>query len=242
MAVAAAACDAKATKSSVSTSPESTGSRGPTAVRSETPAETGGPFPADGSNENGSGEISNLLVDQRTMRSDIRADLDGSNVQEGVATTLAMKVIDQATGAAMVGAVVYVWHCNKFGDYSAYNSELLSADFSANSFLRGAQVCDEHGQVAFETVLPGRYSGRAFHFHFEVFNDASFGRVLLTSQLGLDDEVLTRVYAESDYDDALANDTRNEDDGEFGDGFDHQLATLSGTVGTRLRLDFEMVV
>src|SRR5438046_1447116 len=53
----------------------------PPADLTSTPAETGGPFPADGSNDNGSGSVANVLADPRSVRSDIRSDLDGSNTQ-----------------------------------------------------------------------------------------------------------------------------------------------------------------
>ena len=62
------------------------------------PAETGGPFAADGSNDNGAGEVANVLVIDGVIRSDIRSDIGGGNEQPGVPMSLAVTVIDTATG------------------------------------------------------------------------------------------------------------------------------------------------
>ena len=43
------------------------------------PEETNGPFPADGSNDNGAGELANVLADTRIVRSDITANLDAQD-------------------------------------------------------------------------------------------------------------------------------------------------------------------
>ena len=54
------------------------------------PEETNGPFPADGSNDNGAGELANVLADARIVRSDITANLDGSDQQPGIPMALTM--------------------------------------------------------------------------------------------------------------------------------------------------------
>lgn len=207
-----------------------------------TPAETGGPFPADGSNEDGGGSIVNILTDSRSVRSDITADLDGSNVQEGVPFTLTTTVVDGA-GAPLAGAAVYIWHCSREGIYSEYNSAMIGGDFTDRSFLRGVQITDDAGNVTFTSILPGRYKGRAFHIHFEVYSDSSYGSLLLTSQMGMDDDLVTSLYAEaSGYETALANVTLNGSDNIFSDGFDHQLLTVSGDVTAGLASTFTAVV
>jgi protocatechuate 3,4-dioxygenase beta subunit len=207
------------------------------APTAQTPGETGGPFPADGSNDNGSGTIINILKDPRSMRTDIRSDLDGSNTQEGVPLTLNMRVA-KVGGAPLAGAVVYVWHCNKVGQYSEYNSPMLGGDFTARSYLRGAQTADAAGAVTFTTVLPGRYQGRAFHIHYEVYSDTSYGTKLLTSQIAIDDALIDQLYSKAAYTSALKNETTNAQDNVFSDGVEHELLSMSGTVATGLTAAF----
>jgi protocatechuate 3,4-dioxygenase beta subunit len=207
-----------------------------------TPEETGGPFPADGSNDNGEGSVADVLADARIVRSDIRSDLDGSNTQDGVPMVLTMNVVD-SSGQALTGAAVYIWHCTREGGYSAYNSQMIGGDYSDRSYLRGVQVTDDAGQVTFQTILPGRYSGRAFHIHFEVYADDSYGTKLLTSQMGVDDDLIDSLYSAADgYDDALRNDTDNARDNVFGDGVDHQLLEISGDVASGITATFTAVV
>lgn len=209
-----------------------------------TPSETGGPFPADGSNDNGEGTTANMLADSRTVRKDIRSDLDGSNVQEGVPMTLTMTVLDDATGKALSGAAVYIWHCNAAGVYSQYKSNMLGGDYTDRSYLRGVQLTDANGTVTFTTILPGRYQGRAFHIHFEVFSDKSYGTKLLTSQIAVDDAQIDALYTEagSAYSSSLRNDTNNSSDNVFSDGVDHQLMKLAGSVSSGLTATFTAVV
>lgn len=200
-----------------------------------TPGETGGPFPADGSNDDGNGSTANVLDDSAVTRSDIRSDLDGSDTQEGVPMTLRMRILDSSASCApLAGAAVYVWHCNREGEYSQYDSPMIGGDFTAFSWLRGVQVTDDAGQVEFRTILPGRYQGRAFHIHFEVYDDASFGTKLLTSQLAADDDEIERLYIDAGYDQALRAETTNSSDNVFGDGVSRQLLTFSGDVSSGL--------
>ena len=111
------------------------------------PEETGGPFPADGSNDNGDGEEANVLDDVEVVRSDITASLDGSGVQPGVPMTLNITVADASTGCVpMPGAAVYIWHANRDGEYSVYNVG-MNPGHSGDSFLRGVQIADDNGQL-----------------------------------------------------------------------------------------------
>ena len=80
------------------------------------PDETGGPYPGDGSNG------VNVLDDSGIVRSDIRSSFGSSTtVAEGVPLTIALTVRDAATGSALVGAGVYLWHCDRDGNYSLYS-------------------------------------------------------------------------------------------------------------------------
>lgn len=208
----------------------------------ETPEETAGPFPADGSNDNGEGSDANVLADSRVVRSDIRSDLDGSNSQDGVPMSLTMNVVD-SSGQPRSGAAVYIWHCTRDGHYSAYSSGMNGGDYADRSYLRGVQVADSTGAVTFQTVLPGRYQGRAFHIHFRVYADDTYADALLTSQMGLDDDRIEALYSTAGgYENSVRNDTDNADDGIFGDGADHQMLAVSGDATSGLTATFTAVV
>lgn len=208
-----------------------------------TPGETGGPFPSDGSNDNGEGTVADVLHDPRAVRTDIRGDLDGSNVQVGVPLSLTVRTVAQGSGEPLAGAALYVWHCNRDGAYSQYSSAMAGGDYTDRSFLRGVQITDADGVCTFTTILPGRYQGRAFHIHFEVYADGTYADRLLTSQMAIDDDLVDSLYAQaSGYEAALRNDTDNSRDNVFADGVEHQLLTVSGDVDGGLRAEFVAVV
>ena len=183
-----------------------------------------------------------LTAGQQNALEDIRGDLDGSNVQDGVPMTLRVRVVDTASSCkAVAGAAVYVWHCNKDGVYSAYNSPMNGGDESARSYLRGVQVTDANGDVTFRTILPGRYQGRAFHIHFEVYRGAepTGSAKVLTSQMAADDAFIDQLYASVGYSAAARNVTHNGEDNVFSDGVDTQLLTLTGDPPNWIQLDMD---
>lgn len=235
-AVVVAACgdENSATGSSSSTAASATTDAGGSVDVAVTPSETGGPFPSDGSNDNGEGEVANVLAEDGVIRADIRSDIGGTNVQDGVPMTLAVTVVDAATGTPAAGAAVYVWHCNRAGAYSQYRSSMLGGDYTDVTWLRGVQVTDANGVATFQTILPGRYQGRAAHIHFQVYADDSYGSLLLTSQMAFDDVDVDALYTEAGYTDALAADTDNADDNVFGDGVEDQLLAITGDVTSAL--------
>ena len=195
------------------------------------PEETNGPFPADGSNDNGSGELANVLADSRIVRSDITTNLDGSDQQPGIPMALTMML--GSGGAALAGAAVYSWHCSRDGHYSVYNGGMNGGDYSGATWFRGVQVTDASGAVNFETIFPGRYSGRATHVHFEVYADDSFSNLLLTSQIGFEDDDADAVYASnSNYSASLRNPTYNAQDMVFRDGDGSQITDLGNPPAT----------
>ena len=60
-------------------------------------------------------------------RSDIRSNLDGSNIQSGIPFTLSIYVYDSENScAAMANVQVDIWHCNASGIYSAEDVESTS--------------------------------------------------------------------------------------------------------------------
>jgi len=193
----------------------------------EVPDETGGPYPGDGSNG------VNVLDDSGIVRSDIRSSFGSSStVAAGVPLTIALTVRDAATGSALVGAGVYLWHCDRDGNYSLY-----SRGVEGENYLRGVQETDATGTVRFTSIYPACYSGRWPHIHFEVYSDVAnavaSGPIVKTSQLALPEEVNDLVYATSGYEQSVRNlaQTSLARDNVFGDdGGIHQIASMSGSV------------
>ena len=189
------------------------------------PEETNGPFPADGSNRTATASTANVLTDARIVRSDVTANLDGSDQQPGIPMGLTMML--GSGGAPLAGAAVYIWHCSRDGHYSVYSGGMNGGDYSDSTWFRGVQVTDASGAVKFETIFPGRYSGRATHVHFEVYADDSYSNLLLTSQIGFEDDDADAVYAtDPNYASSLRNPTYNAQDMVFSDGDGSQITDL----------------
>ena len=211
---------------SASAEAPSTGS-GSTGPVTEVPDETGGPYPGDGSNG------VNVLDDSGIVRSDIRSSFGSSTtVAQGVPLTIALTVRDAATGSALVGAGVYLWHCDRAGGYSLYSNGLAN-----ENYLRGVQETDSTGTVRFTSIYPACYSGRWPHIHFEVYSDVAnavaSGPIVKTSQIALPQEVNDLVYATSGYEQSVRNASQVSlaSDNVFGDdGGIHQIASMSGSV------------
>jgi protocatechuate 3,4-dioxygenase beta subunit len=98
------------------------------------------------------------------VRRDIRSSFESlSGTAEGVPLTVKLPVQDASKGcAAFAGAAVYLWQCDREGQYSLYT-------VTDRNYLRGVQAAGEDGVVTFDSVFPGCYSGRWPHIHFEVY-------------------------------------------------------------------------
>lgn len=231
-----AACGVQATASPTATAtatatptptPTATATADASGPLAEVPDETAGPYPGDGSNG------VNVLDDSGIVRSDIRSSFGSSaTVAEGVPLTIALTVRDAATGAALVGRGVYLWHCDRDGDYSLYSNGVEN-----ENYLRGVQATDASGTVRFTSIYPACYSGRWPHIHFEVYDDianaVASGPIVKTSQIALPEETNALVFATSGYENSVRNAAQVslQSDNVFGeDGGIHQVATMSGSV------------
>lgn len=180
------------------------------------PTETEGPYP-----------LASILADPALVRSDIR---EGDT---GVPLRLVLALVNVNRGCAPIAnAAVYVWHCDKDGDYSGYDNP-QNGNHLGETFLRGVQVSDAAGNVSFTTIYPGWYAGRITHIHVQIFLDDDTGSpATATTQIAFPQSVTTAVYASSLY---AANGQNTSvpsfaADNVFSDGVDLQLATLSGDV------------
>lgn len=187
----------------------STGSTGSCAL---IPTETGGPYPLWDT-------IAQAAVYQRQ---DIT-----ENTQTGVPLTLTLTLVNVNNSCAVIsGAMVYIWHCNKGGEYSGYSST-QNGSHSGETWLRGVQTTDSSGQVTFTTIYPGWYAGRVTHIHLRAYmgNDLE-----VTTQLAFTESITTAVYNTSLYSAHGQNTSvaTNAADQVFSDGTTYQLLTLTG--------------
>ncbi|MEV0538301.1 dioxygenase [Nocardia salmonicida] len=227
----------------------STDSTGPTSAESTTPAtadtpaaapqETAGPYPGDGSNG------PNVLIESGVVRSNITTSFGAySGTAQGVPMTLTLNLRDLVKNAAGAGMAVYVWHCDREGRYSLYTEGATE-----QNYLRGVQVADDNGTVRFTSIFPACYAGRWPHIHFEVYDSLSTAvagdNARLTSQIALPQDACTAVF---DADPGYVNSTRNlsgvtlSSDGVFGDGWDAELATVTGTPTTTMSVSLTVGV
>lgn len=196
------------------------------------PEETNGPYPSDGSNTV-NGAVSNVLIQSGVVRSDIRSSFgDATGVADGVPLELSISLVNTNNVCApLVGAAVYIWHCTAAGDYSLYSRNVLD-----ENFLRGVQVSDGSGLLTFTTIIPGCYSGRYPHIHFEIYPSLDYATLysnrLLCSQMAVPRDVCTAVYAGSDYGNSASNLARVTlaSDGIFGDNSAAQIAAMTMTL------------
>jgi protocatechuate 3,4-dioxygenase beta subunit len=181
-----------------------------------TNSETAGPFPIK--------NPSNFVYQDITLD------------RQGVPLEVQLNIKDASKGCeALEGARVDIWHCDSDGNYSQYGGH------SNTNFLRGRQITDSNGMVVFKTIFPGWYPGRAVHIHVQVFNNS--GNSELITQIAFPAEVCDAVFqnATDFYSNGLA-DTSNERDGIFRDGFENEMASITGSVNEGVVLTHNIVV
>ncbi len=206
------------------------------------PAETQGPFPGDGTNG------ANALTIAGMVRRDIRATIASTGAAAGIAAGVPLTIqlqlkLGSQNCSALAGYAVYIWHCDRDGNYSMYSSPI-----KGENYLRGVQVADANGHVSFTTVFPGCYDGRYPHVHFEIFESldkAITGKnSLKTSQLTFTESVFPAVYASGGYAASAKNltDTSLAKDMVFSDGASLQIAATSGNVADGYTASLQVVI
>ncbi len=183
---------------------------------SVSPTETAGPFPT--------------ITPSSLVRTDIRDD------RTGVALTVKINILNtNASCAALQGAIVDIWHCDKDGYYSEYGGTgMQSVNYTAVHFLRGRQTTDANGLVQFISIFPGWYTGRATHIHVHVYK--ANGSSLLITQISFPEgtgSAVATVNAATSYGYAkgMSGYTYNANDNIFSDdSAGKQLGTVTGSV------------
>jgi protocatechuate 3,4-dioxygenase beta subunit len=122
----------------------------------------------------------------RRKPADIDNDLTvispNTDIADGPLLLLRGRVLD-ASGNALGGARVELWHCDQLGTYHHVGAQ---APHDEEFQGYGELQTDTDGHYSFRTVRPGRYPGRTPHIHFKVI---ASGRRPLTSQMYFDDEM-----------------------------------------------------
>ena len=182
-----------------------------------TATETAGPFPTKSPSS--------------LVKSDITSD------RTGVPLTINITIQNKnASCAALEGALVDIWHCDKDGYYSEYGGTgMQSADFTTVHFLRGRQTTNANGLVSFTSIFPGWYSGRATHIHVHIYNAS--GSSLLVTQIAFPEGsgsavVLVNASTANGYTKGMSGYTYNANDNVFSDGVSTEMSTVTGSVAT----------
>ncbi|NHZ63280.1 dioxygenase family protein [Massilia genomosp. 1] len=195
------------------------------------PEETGGPYPADGTNSSVGG-VANALILAGIVRPDIRTSIAGATgVAAGVPLIIKLQMVNvKSSCASLAGATVYLWHCDREGRYSMYSSGV-----TGENYLRGVQEADADGMVTFSTIFPGCYAGRMPHVHFEVYpslaNSTSAANRIKTSQFGFPASMLAEAYGSTGYTASVRNlaNISYATDNVFSDGTALQIASVTGS-------------
>ncbi len=185
------------------------------------PTETIGPYP-----------LSTLLNSSSVLRETINED------KTGVPLTVKLKLVNANGLCTPVSGYVYIWHCDKDGNYSGYSNE------AGKTYCRGVQYTDTNGVATFTTIYPGWYAGRITHIHFQVFLTAysSTAKSTAISQMAFPANVTTEVYNSSLYSSKGQNTsvTSFAADNVFSDGVNYQLATLTGNMNDGYLAELEV--
>ncbi|HMI07447.1 MAG TPA: hypothetical protein VK528_07870 [Flavobacterium sp.] len=178
-----------------------------------TPQETEGPFPTH--------------APASFVTNDIRSD------REGIDLAVNINLINvNNSGAALAGAIVDIWHCDKDGNYSEYGgSGMQSTNYTSVHFLRGRQTTDAGGTVSFITKFPGWYNGRSTHIHMHIYNAS--GNSLLVTQIAFPEGSGSAVETvngstANGYNKGMNGYTYNVNDNVFSDSAACEICTITG--------------
>lgn len=219
------------------------GTTGPDASGStacaQIPEETAGPYPGDGTNG------VNALTTSGIVRSDLRSSFGGlTGTADGVVLTLTLTIVDAAASCApLAGRAVYLWHCDRDGNYSLY-----SPAAAAQNYLRGVQQTDADGRVTFTTIFPGCYAGRWPHLHFEVYPSLAVATrgtsAAATSQIAVPKAACDEVYATAAYASSATNLPRMSlaSDLVFNDGVSLETPAISGSPAAGYALAMQVAI
>lgn len=213
-----------------SDSESSSGSGSNSSTCTASPTETEGPFPT--------------RTPSGLQRTDIRDD------RTGVPLSIEITIRNLNNScAALAGAIVDIWHCDKDGYYSEYGGTgMQSVNYTGVHFLRGRQVTDANGLVNFTSIFPGWYSGRATHIHVHVYSAS--GTSLLVTQISFPEGSSSAVATVNSsagtaygYTKGMSGYTYNANDNIFSDDTGNiEMATIAGSIAAGYALTHNIQV
>ncbi|MBM2623130.1 hypothetical protein JIG36_47285 [Actinoplanes sp. LDG1-06] len=140
------------------------------------------------------GEDTDVLTRSGIVRDDIRRSFGmASGVARGVPLSVRLRLVSANSGQPLAGHALYLWHADRDGAYS-----LHSPGLETQNYLRGIQVADRRGWVAFTTIFPGAGEGRWPHLSFEI-SPAVTAAPVRAGQIGLPADVCVQVYGTPAY-------------------------------------------
>lgn len=156
--------------------------------------------------------------------------------QQGVPLTINLLIANSVNNcAAIENAIVDIWYCDTAGDYSQYTFN------SSLNFLRGRQTTNNEGMVKFKGIFPGWQAGRAPHIHAHIYDNN--GNSLLVTQIAFPKDICDTVYTTAtNFYKKGKQDTTNENDEVFRDGFAEQLVKLEGNVANGFTLSHTIAI
>ncbi|WP_264511344.1 T9SS type A sorting domain-containing protein [Flavobacterium sp. N1719] len=198
-----------------------------TTTCSVTSSETAGPFPT--------------LTPDSLIRTNIVGD------RTGIPFDITISIMNiNANCAALEGAIVDIWHCDKDGYYSQYGGTAMqTVNYTTNTFLRGRQTTNANGQVAFTSIFPGWYTSRATHIHVHIYNAA--GTSLLVTQIAFPEGTNSAVVQANSataygYTKGMTGYTYNASDNVFSDSVTSEMSTITGSVSSGFALTHTIYV
>lgn len=222
---------------STSTSSSGGGTGTGTGTCAEIPDETGGPYPGDGTNG------PNVLTASGIVRGDITSSFGAmSGTAAGIPLTIKLTIVNSKASCAPLAAyAVYLWHCDRDGNYSLYT-------VAEENYLRGVQETDSDGTVTFTSIFPACYSGRWPHVHFEIFSSlasaTAAGSKVKTSQFAMPEDACADVFATAGYEQSVTNlqKTSLTSDMVFSDGATLETPSITGNVTDGYELSLTVAV
>jgi len=161
---------------------------------------------------------------------------------EGIPLSIQLNLTDATTCDALPAAAVYLWHCDRDGQYSLYT-------VADQNYLRGVQAADDQGVVRFTSIFPGCYSGRWPHVHFEVYPslDAATddANKIATSQIASPEQQCRTVYGTAGHEQSVSNldGISLQTDMVFGDDAgEQQLGAMTGDAGAGFTVELTVPV
>ena len=144
-----------------------------------------------------------FFVDKQLYRSNLIAGTKRESVVSGLPLDLQVKVLKLTSNGHVpfIGAQIDVWHADVAGVYSDENNPMNHENTLSQQWLRGYQLTDSKGAVAFQTIFPGWYEGRTPHIHFKIRKHSGTANKTaeFTSQFFFNEHDQNAIYSQQPY-------------------------------------------